>query len=285
MDLRLHAIEPEGPRQLAPPPGAASIHDVFDGLELGVYSALHSFPRARFFRLEDHFDRTDASMRRLGWREELDREALRRALDEVTRAAPHDSLRLRFDVLAEPARGLGTYARLLLASEPHQGVPREQLELGVSVGLLRDRARHTPLVKTAQWVLDRRPYPIGTADAADHVLIDGEGCILEGTSSNLFFVRAGSLVTAGDGVLEGIVRKVVLEIAREIELPIHFERLPLERIAECQEAFLTSSTRHVLPVVHVGSSPVGTGLVGPITRDLARRYEELAEREARPAWA
>ncbi len=284
MELNLFAIEPEGPRELAPPAGATSIHDVFDGLELGVYSALHSFPRGRFFRLEDHFDRTDASMRRLGWSEELDRDALRRALDAVTLAARPDALRMRFDVLAEPARRLGTYARLLLATEPHQAVPREQQERGVSVGLLSDRARQTPLVKTAQWVLDRRPYPIGTAEAADHVLLDEEGRILEGTSSNLFFVRADALVTAGDGVLEGVVRKVLLEIAREIGLPVHFERLSLDGIAECQEAFLTSSTRHVLPVVHVGSSPVGTGLVGPVTRDLARRYEELAEREARPAW-
>lgn len=283
MDLTLFAIEPEGPRALALPQGASSIHDVFDGLELGVYSALHSWPRGRFFRLEDHFERTDTSMRRLGWSEELDRAALRRALNEITLDAPHDALRLRFDILSEPATRLGTYARMLLACEPHQGVPRELFERGVEVGVLRDRLREIPLVKTAQWVLDRRPYPIGTREAADHILLDPQGRVLEGTSSNIFFLRAGTLLTAGDGVLEGIVRKVLLELAREMHLPVRFERLPLTAVTACEEAFLTSSSRHVLPIVSIAGAPIGSGTPGPITRDLAGRYEELAEREARPA--
>jgi branched-chain amino acid aminotransferase len=283
MDLQLHAIEPQGLRALTPPEGSTTIHNLLDGLELGVYSALHSWPGGRFFRLDDHFDRTDASMRRLGWSDELDRDRLCGVLHDLCAASPHEQLRLRFDVLAAPGTQLGTYSRLLVASEPHLGVPGAQLDRGVAIGIARDLARHTPLVKTAEWVLARRPYPLGTPEEADHLLLDEHERVLETTSANIFFVRRGALVTAGEGVLEGIVRKVVLELAREMRLPVHFECLALEAAAGCDEAFLTSSTRHVLPVVRIGAAPIGKGLPGPITRALLERYEELAEEQARPA--
>ena len=283
MDLQLHAIESNGPRALVPPDGAQSIHDVFDGLDLGVYSALHSLRRGRFFRLEDHFDRTDASMRRLGWTDELDRDRLRRTLHDLCEKSPHDELRFRFDVLSSPATQLGTYSRWLVASEPHHDVPQLQREHGVALGVARDMERDEPLAKTANWVVARRPYPLGTQEEADHLLLDKEERILECTSANVFFVRRGELITAGDGVLEGIVRKVVLEIARAMRLSVKFERLPLEVAGASEEAFLTSSSRHVLPVVRIDRAPIGAGLPGEITRELSARYEALAEAEARPA--
>ncbi len=282
MKLLLHAIEPAGPRSLAPPPDACSVHEVFDGLDLGVYSSFHTWPGARFYRLEDHLDRTDASMRLLGWREELDRDRLRHALHGLASEAPCE-LRFRYDVLSEPATGLGTYSRLLLACEPYQPLPTRAYERGVAVGVAREMGREEPLVNTARRVLERRPYPIGSEDQADHLLLDAEERVLEGTSSNIFFVRRGELVTAGEGVLEGIVRKVVLEIARELGIPVRLERVPLVLAGGCEEAFLTNSSRHVLPIVRIEHAPVGCGLPGPITARVRERFEELAELHARPA--
>lgn len=282
-NLRLHAIEPGGLRALALPEGATTVHELLDGLELGVYSALHSFPRARFFRLEDHLDRTDASLRRLGWSDEVDRERLRGALHGLASDAEEDQVRFRFDVLAEPATRLDTYSRLLVGSEPHHPPPPALRERGVTVGIARDLGREEPQAKSAGWVVRRRPYPLGPPDEDDHLLLDREGRILEGTSSNIFFVRRGELITAGDGVLEGIVRKVVLELARELRLPVRFERLSVEAAGGCDEAFLTSSSRHILPIVGIERMPVGGGVPGPITLELSWRYEERAELEARPA--
>jgi branched-subunit amino acid aminotransferase/4-amino-4-deoxychorismate lyase len=111
-------------------------------------------------------------------------------------------------------------------------------------------------------------------------MVQPDGTILEGLSSNFFGVRGNSLWTADEGVLNGITRKVVMDEARKAGIPVHFTPLELDELKSLDEAFITSSSRAVLPVVQIDEWVIGSGAPGPITKTLLDRYNQWVEREA-----
>ncbi|NMM77448.1 branched-chain amino acid transferase [Acidovorax sp. SRB_24] len=116
---------------------------------------------------------------------------------------------------------------------------------------------------------------LGALDAGGDtvVLTDSAGHAVEGPGFNLFCVNAqGVLVTPQDGVLEGITRRTVIEIAQARGLPLQLRALPAGELRGAREVFVTSSAGGVLPVTRVDGVPVGSGAPGPITRQLGQTY-------------
>ena len=269
--------------ELAPPPDAATVHEVFDAYPRGVYSALRTFGHTRFFELDLHLDRTERCMGMLGWNWKLDRAGVRRMLDASARSAPYADSVIRFDALAEPVAAGRGEARIVLARAPFVEMPPEFVREGVRVELTRELVRQTPLIKTTAWVIRRRPYPYNRQDSFEHVMVDARGRILEGTTANLFAVRGKTLVTAGENVLEGITARIVERLAQARGLTVRWE-FPLENeLPRYDEVFLTSSVKAVVPVVRIGSLAIGGGVPGPIALALRADFYAAAEREARPA--
>jgi len=280
--VQLFAVTAQGPVPLAVSPAAKTAHELFDGLPHGVYSALRTFRHDCFLGLERHFDRTDRSLELLGRPERLDRARLAEAIDRCVRAYPGPDAFVRFDVLAAAARTLGTDERVLLALSPLVAVPPEYLRDGVGVRFSPLR-RARPLIKVASFVVERRPYPLGRQDAYEHLIVDEEERILEGTSSNFVAVRGKTLQLAGDEALQGVTQGIVAELARALGLEVVREPLRRAELAEIAEAFLTGSTRGIVPVVAVEERRVGSGRPGPWTQRLTQAYGEHARTHARPA--
>jgi branched-chain amino acid aminotransferase len=115
-------------------------------------------------------------------------------------------------------------------------------------------------------------------NAEEALLVDGAGCVGEGASSNFFAWSRGELVTPPlmVGILAGITRARVLEIARALSIPIRERPLPLTELRAAEEAFLTSTVREILPVVRVGEHPIGPGWPGPVTRRLHAAFRARA---------
>lgn len=274
-------------RELTPvpvPEGVRDVHAAFDGLPGGAYEALRTYGHGRFLGLEEHLARLRGSCAALGIEGAYDEQDLRAALQRAADGSPFPDARIRFDVLAEPApERLGCDARVVLALAPVPAPDPTLLEQGVEVLLERELARTDPEVKDAAWVVRRRPRPQGTREAFEHLLVDPEGRLLEGTSSNLFCVRNHVLYTAPDGVLRGVTRKLVLDLAREQLLSVRMVAIREDELDSLDEAFLTSSSRHLVPVVAIDGRPVGDGRPGPLTLRLAAAYEQMVERRARPA--
>ena len=108
---------------------------------------------------------------------------------------------------------------------------------------------------------------------ADTVLLtDGQGHVVEGPGFNVFAVRAGRLVTPRDGVLEGITRRTVIEIAQSQGIPVETRTLAAAELRTADEAFLSSSGGGVLPVTRIDGRPVGSGRAGALTHRLAETY-------------
>jgi branched-chain amino acid aminotransferase len=99
------------------------------------------------------------------------------------------------------------------------------------------------------------------------LLVDREGCVTEGASSNVFTVRGGALETPPlqAGILAGVTRARVIALARELGIPVREVTLPPAALHDADEAFLTSTVREILPLVRVGDRPVGSGTPGPVT--------------------
>lgn len=116
---------------------------------------------------------------------------------------------------------------------------------------------------------------LGALDAGhDTVALgDGAGNVVEGPGFNVFCVNAaGTLVTPADGVLEGITRRTVLEMAAQLGLAVEMRALPAAELRGAREAFVTSSAGGVLPVTRVDGQPVGDGRIGAVTQRLIDTY-------------
>jgi branched-chain amino acid aminotransferase len=121
------------------------------------------------------------------------------------------------------------------------------------------------------------------AGAAEVLLADETGAVVEGAAANVFAVVGGALLTPGlsRGILAGITREVVLEIAHGDGLVVAEEALPPNRLEAADEVFLTGTTIQVAPVARIGDRPVGGGRPGPTTEHLAQRYLEFVAGETR----
>jgi branched-chain amino acid aminotransferase len=119
------------------------------------------------------------------------------------------------------------------------------------------------------------------AGAAEALITDHTGRIVEGSTSNVFAVQGADLVTPPEsaGILPGITRRRVLEAARDLNLPVRFAAFDRQTIADHDELFVCSSIRELLPVVRVDGRPVGRGLPGPTTCQLLRQFRENVNKD------
>jgi D-alanine transaminase len=121
------------------------------------------------------------------------------------------------------------------------------------------------------------------AGAYEAWLVDGEGLVTEGASTNAWIVDAkGALRTrdTGANILRGITRATLIELAREIQLPVDERPFSLEEAKGAREAFLTAASAFVTPIVSIDGSAVGDGRPGPVVRRLRALYLDHARRNA-----
>jgi branched-chain amino acid aminotransferase len=130
-----------------------------------------------------------------------------------------------------------------------------------------------PTAKNYHWN-DLTMGLLGALDAgAETVLLsDAAGNVVEGPGFNVFAVIGGRLVTPREGVLEGITRRTVLEMASSLGIEVELRALAATELRSADEAFLSSSGGGVLPVTRVDGSVIGAGTPGPITRRLVETY-------------
>ena len=296
--LELFAVEDGGPRRLAVPDGATQFADLYRGLPLGAYTALRTFEYNKFLYLDRHLARTRRSMALLGIDYALDEARLRRALHEIVTAVEWAEMRVRIDVLAAAPAGataaaLGTTSRELIAIQPFTPPSPELYERGVAVDYAAGLARDNPLAKAAEFAA-RRPTSAGlsqleggapkeTADPYEYLLLDDRGRILEGTGTNFWAVRDGMVYTAGEGVLEGITREIVLRIIGDLGIPLRLEAIAADEVAALDEAALSGSSRAFMPVVSIDGRTVGDGRPGPISRRILAAYNDFVAGNIRPA--
>lgn len=236
----------------------------------GAYTTLRTYAGRGVVRLEQHRRRLEDSVGLQGRPGAIDPAALRRAIGAVLDEAGHAESRLRL-TFAPP--------RLFLAIEPFAPLPRRLYEEGVAcvtLDLQRENphAKDTRFIATADGAYGRLP-----AGVEEGLIVSGDGAILEGLSSNFFAVLDGTLRTEEERALAGVTRSLVLEVAEGL-LPIEQRGIHRDELPRTVEAFLTSVSREVLPVVRLDGRPVGDGRPGEETQAIVRAFADVVRREA-----
>jgi len=149
--------------------------------------------------------------------------------------------------------------------------------------------REIPEVKSINYLTGIRHRPEMLAAGAVEILYHDGVFWRETVRGNVFMVINGELFTPESQILLGITRKHILNLASKRML-VHAEEIPLKRLTEATEVFITSSTKGVLPVVAIDGNRVGDGRPGPLTQALAGDWEVhvasyLAHRRQVPAFA
>ncbi len=261
-----------GPAGAAPLHARESLAASSAALPEGAYTTLRTYAGRCVLCLDRHLARLEESVALQGRRGAVGagwaRAAIAAALDAT--GFPESRLRLTF---APP--------RLFVAAEPFQPLPRALYETGVACVTLElqrenPHAKDTRFIATAQNAYRRLP-----ASVEEALLVAADGSLLEGLSSNFFAVLGGVLRTEAERVLLGITRSLVLEAAAPV-LPLEPCAVRRDDLPLVSEAFVTSVSREVLPVVGIDGRRVGDGRVGPKTKAVIEAFAALVEREAEP---
>lgn len=167
----------------------------------------------------------------------------------------------------------GGETRAYIWIQPPAAYPGAFYEDGVTAITFEAR-RYLPQSKSlntlASFMAQRRAQAAGVHEA----LLSHEGCLTEGSNSNLFVVVDGALVTAPDEeVLSGVTRDIVLHLVAEAGIPLRMECPRSEGMARWSECFITSTSRHVMPVTSIDRRLVGSGRPGPQTARVSGLFE------------
>jgi branched-chain amino acid aminotransferase len=118
------------------------------------------------------------------------------------------------------------------------------------------------------------------AGAEEALVVNRNGLVIEGTTSNVFMIKGEALVTPPlhIGILEGVTRGVVMDLAEREGLRLVEEALSVADLKGCAEVFITSSIREILAVVRVDGEAIGEGKPGPVTRRLLEVFRAHVRR-------
>lgn len=280
-------------RYVAPEDAKISIFDWGFLHSDATYDVAHVW-QGRFFRLSDHVERFFASMQRLRldpgrtpaqvravMHECVRRSGLRDAYVEVlcTRGLPAPGSR---DPRSCTNRFMAFAIPFVWIADPQKQA--RGVDLYVSDVQRIAPASVDPRVKNYHW-LDMvgalfQAYEHG---AETVVLVDGAGNVTEGPGFNVFALVDGELLTPAAGVLEGISRRTVIELARAHGIAVREAALPVASLRRADEVFLSSTGGGVIAIARVDGVAVGgraAGVFGPVTAQLQAAYWALHE-EAR----
>lgn len=238
----------------------------------------------RFFRLDDHIARLEDSCEKIRLRLPLPREEVKRLLVEM---AGRSGIRDAFVELivtrgTKGIRGnsLGDLQNnLYMFIQPYIWVmPPEVQQIGGSAIIARTVRRvppgsMDPTVKNLQWGdLTKAMLEAQDRGAQHPFLTDGDAHLTEGSGFNIVFAKDGVLYTPDRGVLHGVTRKSVIEVATANGIEVRVEFVPVEMAYDCDEIFMCTTAGGIMPITSLDGQPVKDGKVGPITRKIWDGY-------------
>lgn len=252
-----------------------------------TYDVAHVW-RGSFFRLEDHLDRFERSMGHLRMSLPLTRDDIRDVLVECvrlsglreayaeiicTRGIPKPGSRDPRDC---ENRFYAFVVPFIWIADP------EKQERGLHA-VIADRRRIEPssvdpTVKNYHWL----DLEVGLLEAYERggetvILTDADENVVEGPGFNIFAVHDGSISTPDKGVLQGITRRTVIELAKDHGIPIEERPVPAASLRRADEAFLSSTAGGIIPVTMVDGQTIGAGEPGTVSLLMRDAYWKLHE--------
>lgn len=272
-------------RRVDPQRPAISATDRGFTLADGCFETMRAYA-GTIFRLDAHLERLALTADRLGLPVPAH---LNETISDAVRAirGTHGDRAVRLTLTRGRGRGVApptdseATTVLIVDRLPSLPSPRHGLRIRVADGR-RNEYSPTAGLKTLSYTDAVLALAAARAQGADDaLLLDTEGHLSEGTSSNVFVVSGGVVHTppARCGVLLGITRAAVLEILQRLQIPIDESPVPGGAATRADELFLTSSLREIAPVTAVGDRAIGNSVVGPLTSRVQEAFRQLVADE------
>jgi D-alanine transaminase len=239
-----------------------------------VYEFVASY-NGRLFYLEEHLDRLERSLKGLYF-PPVSRETLRKAVLTLFEKAEIQ----RAGIYIQISRGVsprnhafpdGVLPQIVMTIREVEEKPPEMRKNGATAITVEDIRWGRCDLKTVQLlpnVLAKQQAL--AAGAFDAIFVSSEGVVREATSSNVCIVADGVVIThpLTPQILPGITRMAVIDLCRELNMPVLERFFKTDALYGAEEAFLTGTVTEVLPIVTIDDRPIGDGRVGPISTRL-----------------
>ena len=176
---------------------------------------------------------------------------------------------------ATPSIVLFTQAKPGLADSP-------KAKEGLKIVSIEDQRWGRRDIKTVQLLYPSMGKMAAKKAGADDAWMIEDGHVTEGTSNNAYIVKNGTIITRhlGNEILHGITRAAVLRFAQEAQMHVEERPFTLDEAKAADEAFITSASTFVMPVVQIDDAPVGQGVPGPVASRLREIYLEESRKAA-----
>lgn len=249
----------------------------------GVFEGIRVY-HGRIFECDAHLDRFFHSAKAVRLTIPLSREQLKEAMEETIRANNFTDCYIRMVA----TRGVGSLGlspvrcekpSVFIIADLLELYPRQMYENGMAIitsSVIRNHPNAiSPRVKSLNY-LNNILAKIEAIDAgvSEAVMLNHEGNVTECTADNIFIVRSGQVQTptTADGILEGVTRKVMIELCRKLQIPCVEKTLQRLDLYVADECFLTGTGAELIPVTRIDGRQIGTGQPGPITVRLLEAF-------------
>ena len=189
---------------------------------------------------------------------------------QITRGAPDD----RDFVFPDPET---TAPTIVLFTQNKQGLANSPVaKTGIKVIGIEDLRWGRRDIKTVQLLYPSMGKMMAKKAGADDAWMVEDGYVTEGTSNNAYIVKGTSIITRAlsNDILHGITRAAVLRFAKEAQFTVEERNFTMEEAKSADEAFITSASTFVMPVVNIDGADIGTGTPGPVAARLREIYLE-----------
>lgn len=257
---------------------------------MGVFEGVRAYKTAQgpaIFRLRDHTDRLFNSAHILGMKLPYDRETIDEAQRTAVRVNDLESAYIRPMFYYGP-EGMGLRADNLqvhcIVAAWHWGayLGEENMNNGIRIRVSSFTRHHVNVTMcrakaNGNYMNSMMALQEALRDGYDEaLLLDAEGYVMEGSGENVFIVREGVLYTPDlTSALDGITRKTVITLAREIGIQVVEKRITRDEVYIADEAFFTGTAAEVTPIREIDGRSIGSGTRGPITERLQSLYFDV----------
>ncbi|MGH7198828.1 MAG: aminotransferase class IV [Candidatus Omnitrophota bacterium] len=244
--------------------------------EVSCFETLRAY-RGKIFRLAEHLGRLSESCRGIGRSAPFTPQGSAKWLGRALKESGFKDALLRVSVHWE-----GEGGSLVAIIREFTGLPRELAERGVRLQTAvpkRSAPRaQDPQIKSSQFVSGVAAFlDDGNREPYEYVFLSQTGIVAEGTVSNIFLLKEKRLLTphASSGILRGVTRSAVIELAEKMGLAAVETLLTRHELYNAEECFITNTSSEILPVVSIDGRRIGEGAPGPVTRKLAKDFQKL----------
>jgi branched-chain amino acid aminotransferase len=252
----------------------------------GVFEGMRSYG-GKVFRLAEHLDRLWDSAQSIWLKIPMTREEMAQAVNQTLKLNGITDGYIRLVV----TRGSGTLGldpnkcpkpEVIIITDHIQLYPEEFYKNGLEIITASTIRNHSaalsPRIKSLNYLNNILAKIEGLkAGCVEALMLNAKGEVAECTGDNIFLVKRGQLLTPpiDAGILEGITRNAVIELAGQAGVVVKEIALTKHDVYTADECFLTGSAAEVIPVVKIDSRVIGTGKPGPVTCDLRERFHKL----------